>query len=108
MSQIVPKHPNQKMDLKDINHVLDLKDYNLIPTISKEAIPHNKIKKEDFEKISIHILSLYLKCQNKLDELYKILPEIKVKNLGEFWKKYNKKNDFTDPKNYPNKQESKK
>lgn len=91
MSQMIPKDPTK--DYRKVKKI-NIEEFKLIPSIGKQATPHTKIKKEDFDIIAHHTLALYVACTEKLRELYKILPEDKVDNLQEFWKKYNKKNSL--------------
>lgn len=95
VSAMAPKNPDKIESFiknkKSFTEKEIRENFDLIPQIMKEGIPHNKIKKEDFEKIAEHLVSFYVACLVKLNELYEILPKKKVKNLGDLWKKYNKK-----------------
>ena len=94
-SEVIPKDPDYKFNKKDKFSKEEFKEkFNLIPSIFKEAIPHNKIRDKDFNKIVEHLISLYLACITRLEDLYKILPNSEIEDMKEVWKKYNQRKPF--------------
>lgn len=98
ISEIVPKDPennplNSEKKIVTITKEEMEKNFKLVPSLMKEGVPHKKIKPEDFEKIAFQILALYIACLKDLDKLYNQLPDSKVKDIKEFWKRYNLKKE---------------
>jgi len=93
--EMAPKNPETANLLlknkKSLTNKEIEENFDLIPSLMKEGVPHKKIKKEEFEKIARDILSLYVFCLKKLESLYASLPDSKMIDHKELWKMYNKK-----------------